>query len=149
MSVPSFVYDTVIATTPERLWEALTSGAVTRRYWFDRRIESDWTPGAPVVFHDGGSDVVTDRGEVVECDPPHRLVYSFAPVVDGTPFPATRVSFALEPQEGGVRLLLVHDELAGPEDVEGWRRGWTPILLNLRSLLEGRVPDAAAPAPSG
>jgi len=51
-----------------------------------------------------------------------------------------------EPQADGVRLLLVHDRLGGPEDVEGWRRGWTPILTNLQALLEGRVPDAAAPA---
>jgi uncharacterized protein YndB with AHSA1/START domain len=146
MGEPSFVYETTIATTPERLWEALTSGDVTRRYWFDRRISSEWTVGAPVVFLDGDTGVVTDRGEVLVCEPPRRLVYSFAPIVDGTPFPATRVSFELEPQADGVRLLLVHDELAGPDDVEAWRRGWTPILTNLESLLEGRVPDAAAPS---
>jgi uncharacterized protein YndB with AHSA1/START domain len=119
MSDPSFAYETVIATTPERLWEAPTSGEISRTYWFDRRIDSTWAVGAPVPFF------------------------------DGAPLPATRVSFTLEPQDGGVRLLLVHDEPAGPEDVEGWRRGWTPILTNLRSLLEGRVPDAPAPSPAG
>ena len=145
MSETSFVYETVIATTPERLWAALTSGEITRTYWFDRRIESDWTLGAPVRFYDGDTGVVTDSGEVLACDPPRRLVYSFAPHVDGTPLPVTRVRFDLEPVAGGVRLRLRHDELASPEDVAAWQGGWTPILTNLQSVLEGRLPDAAPP----
>jgi uncharacterized protein YndB with AHSA1/START domain len=135
----AFVYETTIATTPERLWQALTSGEVTRAYWFDRRIESEWSVGSPVTFYDGESDVVTDVGTVVECEPPWRLVYTFAQVGGAT----TRVAFDLEPQQDGVRLRLVHDELADPGDVEGWRRGWTPILTNLQALLEGRTPESA------
>jgi uncharacterized protein YndB with AHSA1/START domain len=43
------VYQTDIATTPERLWTALTNGELTRRYWFDRRVESQWTVGATAL----------------------------------------------------------------------------------------------------
>jgi len=141
MTEPAFVYETTIATTPERLWEALTSGAVTRLYWFDRRVESEWTVGSPVRFFDGDGEVVTDSGEVLEAEPPRRLVYSFAPVG----YPATRVAFDLEPRpDGRVRLRLVHDQLADPADVEGWEKGWTPILTNLAALLEGRQVETAA-----
>ncbi len=139
-SEPAFIYETTIATTPQRLWEALTSGAVTRVYWFDRRVESEWTVGSPVRFFEGASDTVTDTGEVLECEPPRRLVYSFAPIG----YPATRVAFDLEPLPGDrVRLRLVHDRLTDPADVEGWRKGWTPILANLQALLEGRQPETA------
>jgi uncharacterized protein YndB with AHSA1/START domain len=134
MSEPAFVYETTIATTPERVWDALTSGAITRTYWFDRRVESVWVVGAPVRFYVGDTDTVSDSGEVLECDPPRRLVYSFAPAG----YPTSRVAFDLEPQPGGTRLRLVHDQLADPGDVEGWREGWTPILTNLQALLEGR-----------
>lgn len=44
MSELKFVYVTYIATTPEKLWQALTDGAFTRRYWFGTAVESDWTP---------------------------------------------------------------------------------------------------------
>jgi uncharacterized protein YndB with AHSA1/START domain len=136
---PAFVYETTIATTAERLWEALTSGSITRAYWFDRRVDSEWTVGSPVRFFDGDSDTVTDTGQVLEADPPRRLVYSFAPVG----YPASRVAFDLDPQpEGMVRLRLVHDQLADPADLEGWRKGWTPILASLQALLEGRSPEA-------
>jgi uncharacterized protein YndB with AHSA1/START domain len=129
----AFVYETTIRTSPERLWEALTSGDVTRTYWFDRRVESSWTPGAPVTFYVGDTDEVSDSGEVLEADPPRRLVYTFAPAG----FASTRVAFDLEPLADGVRLRLVHDRLADPGDVEGWRQGWTPIMTNLKAHLEG------------
>ena len=58
MGEPEFVYETDVKTTPEKLWAALTDGEITRRYWFDRRIESDWRPGSPVRFYDG--DRVSD-----------------------------------------------------------------------------------------
>lgn len=149
MAEPAFVYENEIATTPERLWEALTTGELTRQYWFDRRIESDWRIGSPVRFYDGASENVTDTGQVLEADPPHRLSYTFryeettsdgvgdqgqrAP--DERPF--TRVTFELTPlADGRVRLRLVHDQLEHPEDVEVWREGWSPILANLAGFLE-------------
>ncbi len=144
MSEPAFVYETTIATTPERLWAALTSGELTRRYWFDRRIESDWTLGSRVLFYDGDTDVVTDTGVVLECEPPRRLVYRFRYELEGegaADRPFTRVAFDIEPLDGGrVRLRLVHDQLEHPEDVEGWRAGWSPILASLEAFLEGRTP---------
>ena len=33
MSKPEFIYTTYIRTTPERLWQALTDPAFTKRYW--------------------------------------------------------------------------------------------------------------------
>jgi uncharacterized protein YndB with AHSA1/START domain len=138
MGEPEFVYETDIKTTPEKLWAALTNGDITRRYWFDRRIESDWAVGSPVLFYDGASDTVTDSGVVLECEPPRRLVYTFRQELEPD-HPAyghyTRVAFDLEPIEQGVRMRLVHDSLRGLDDVEAWRQGWTPILTNLEAML--------------
>jgi uncharacterized protein YndB with AHSA1/START domain len=124
-----------------RLWAALTSGELTRQYWFDRRIESSWIAGEPVRFHDGASDVVTDSGTVLEAVPYRTLSYSFrqeaAALGTDTPGPVTRVTFTLTPlDDGRVRLLLVHDQLSAPEDVDAWSRGWAPILGNLEALLD-------------
>jgi len=138
---PAFVYETDIATTPERLWAALTSGELTRQYWFDRRIESTWVEGDPVRFYDGATDVVTDSGTVLAAVPQRSLSFSFrqeAVAVGGeAPGPTTRVTFTLTPLEDGrVRLLLVHDELGSPDDVDAWRQGWGPILANLQAFVE-------------
>ena len=71
MSKPTFVYVTYIATTPEKLWQALTDGAFTRQYWFGTSVESDWSRGSRVIFRSGGE--VHDTGEVLDCVPYRRL----------------------------------------------------------------------------
>jgi len=73
MSEPKFIYVTYIVTTPERLWQALTDGAFTERYWFGTRVESDWTPGAPVSFRRAGA--LSDSGHVLKCEPFRLLSY--------------------------------------------------------------------------
>jgi uncharacterized protein YndB with AHSA1/START domain len=75
MSEPKFVYVTYIATTPEKLWQALTDGAFTRQFWFGTSVESDWSRGSRVIFRSGGE--VHDTGEVLDCVPYRRLSYSW------------------------------------------------------------------------
>src|SRR3569623_615537 len=75
MSKPQFVYVTYIETTPEKLWQALTSSDFTRQYWFGAEVRSDWTIGAPFALTLDGE--VTDSGELLEAAPPRRLSYSF------------------------------------------------------------------------
>ena len=69
----SFVYVTYIRTTPERLWTALTSPEFMKQYWFGMRCEVRMEAGSSwrLVFPDGR---VADTGEIVEADPPKRLV---------------------------------------------------------------------------
>lgn len=138
MDKPEFVYVSYIVTTPERLWAALTSGEFTRAYWYDRRIESDWQLGSPVQFFDGDSDVVTDSGVVLVCDPPRQLAYSFHN--EGDSGPHSRVSFTLEPHPGMVKLTLIHDELPDEQAARDFREGWAPILSSLKTFLESGKP---------
>ncbi len=81
MSKPEFLYVTYIETTPEKLWEALTDGAFTERYWFGVHLRSDWNIGSAfeMVRTDGS---VSDAGKVVEYDPPRRLAYTFVNLSD-------------------------------------------------------------------
>jgi uncharacterized protein YndB with AHSA1/START domain len=78
MNKPEFVYVSYIATTPEKLWEALTSAEFTRQYWADGSIHSDWKVGSSVKLlkADGELDW---RGEILQADPPRVLAYTFDP----------------------------------------------------------------------
>ena len=73
MARSTFVYVTYIRTTPEKLWSALTDMDYMKQYWFGMRCESQWTPGSSwkLVF---GDDQILDTGEIVEAEPPRRLV---------------------------------------------------------------------------
>src|SRR3954453_13747709 len=77
MTATEFAYTTYIQSTPERVWQALTDPAFTRRYW-GVALESDWAAGSPVawVVHDRVR--IEDPEQVVlEADPPRRLSYTF------------------------------------------------------------------------
>ena len=73
MSKPEFVYVTYIETTAEKLWQALTDGDFTERYWFGYRVASDWKPGSPYRFARQGEGSV--EGRIITADPPRRLAY--------------------------------------------------------------------------
>jgi uncharacterized protein YndB with AHSA1/START domain len=134
---PTFVYVTYIATTPERLWQALTDGSFTRQYWFATRVESDWRPGARVTFW--RNDAISDSGEVLECTPPRRLSYTWHVEFDEVlrREKPSRVTFALEPMGAVVKLTVTHDQFEPGSKVHAAvSGGWPMVLASLKSLLE-------------
>jgi len=131
---PALVYVTYIATTPERLWEALTDPDLTARYWGHRNV-SGWARGDTWEHRrpDGGMDLV---GTILEVDPPRRLVHTWAwPADAGDLVRHSRVTFDLEPVGDVVRLTLTHDGLPTDQS-EGTDKGWATVLSSLKSLLE-------------
>jgi uncharacterized protein YndB with AHSA1/START domain len=141
MSKPEFVYVTYIETSAEKLWQALTDGDFTERYWFGVRVRSDWKAGSSfeMVRSDG---TVSDAGKVVECDPPRRLAYTFVNLSDEYKgeLPAL-ATFVIEPLGKLVKLTLTHEGFA--EDSKfflGISKGWPAILSGLKSILETGKP---------
>jgi len=137
MSAPKHVFEVYIRTTPERLWQAITDPAVTEAYYFNSRIESDWTPGSPYTMRKPDGELSLD-GEILELDPPRKLVQSFnmrwlPDVAD----PPSRVTWEITPMGDICRLSLTHDGFASESrtfsEVGG---GWPLILSSLKSLLE-------------
>jgi uncharacterized protein YndB with AHSA1/START domain len=133
-----FVYVTFIRTTPERLWSALTSTEFTKQYWFGMHHETDWKAGSPwrLMFPDGR---VADSGEVVESDPPRRLVLKwrneFREELKEEGYSQCR--FEIEPVERATKLTVTHS-IARKESkfIGAVSGGWPRILSNLKSLLE-------------
>src|SRR5207237_9674516 len=77
MDKTKFVYVTYIRTTPEKVFEALTKGELTRQYWMHDNV-SDWKVGSAWKHVDKASAQVRIVGEVLESAPPRRLVISWA-----------------------------------------------------------------------
>ena len=60
------------AATPERIWQALTDSCFTLRYYYNSTVHSDWAVGSPYEYRTRGNPAI--EGEVLEADPPRRLV---------------------------------------------------------------------------
>jgi len=140
---PEFVYTTYIRTTPEKLWAALTDNDVIPRYWFGNAIKSTWGVGESVQSFDKDDGSLDWDGEVLECKPPHRLVFTFR--VEGVAEKASRITYDIAPAEpddfgptgNAVRLTVTHEDFAKDSQiVHGVSRGWPGILSNLKTMLE-------------
>jgi uncharacterized protein YndB with AHSA1/START domain len=139
MNKASFVYVTYIATTPEKLWAALTNSEFTKQYFFGREIVSDWQVGSSFKMMNKGK--VVDYGEVLVYEPYRLLAVSWSVKdVEGDRF--SKVTYELTPMNSTIKLTLRHEDLLEKdirEDVgkiEGFNNGWPVILSNLKSLLE-------------
>ncbi len=131
------VFEIYIKTTPERLWEAITDDEARRKYSFGVGIRSDWTPGSSIESFQAGAGIAIGEGEILEVEPPLRLVHSFRAVWsdevkrEGT----SRVTWEIEPVGDSCRLTLTHDRLRENANSELYG-GWPMILSGLKTLLE-------------
>lgn len=141
MTKTEFVYVTYIASTPQRIWDALIKAEFTRQYWGHDNV-SDWKPGSVWEHREANGGEVRMVGKVVEFSPPRRLVLTWVMPADAATADAhTRVTFELEPIEEMVRLTVTHDQLVPGSDMHrGISSGWPRVLSSLKSLLETGKP---------
>jgi uncharacterized protein YndB with AHSA1/START domain len=154
MTNTAFVYTTYIKTTPERLWQALTDPAFTRRYW-GVTFESDWKVGSTMTWEQDGVTIADPDQVVLESKPYRRLAYTwhtftpefakgvglsdevFAKVANER---RSKVTFEIEPLGQLVKLTVVHDDFEpGSVVVEMVSDGWPHLLSGLKTLLETGV----------
>jgi len=148
------VYRTYIRASAEAIWEAITTPEWTAKYGYAMLVDYELkTGGAFRVYANEGMkamgcpDVISD-GEVIEADPPHKLIQTWrmtmTPEMAAEAF--TRVTFDIAPRRGGVtRLTVTHDVtgapmwaavLRGDHESGGAGGGWSEILSGLKTILE-------------
>src|ERR1700723_231262 len=73
---PAIVYAIYIASTREKVWQALTSAEFSRKYFFDNAVEVDLKIGGAYIVRtpDGALHI---SGEGVECDPARKVTVPF------------------------------------------------------------------------
>jgi len=160
------IYRVYIKASPEAIWDAVTKPEWTVQYGFAPLVEYELRPGGAfrADANDGMKalgcpDIISD-GEVIEADPPHKLVQTWRMTM--TPEMAaescTRLTYDIEPVRGGVtKVTVTHDMTGAPMwasvmrgDCEsiGAGGGWSEILSGLKTLLETgqQLPFQSGPA---
>jgi uncharacterized protein YndB with AHSA1/START domain len=131
------VFEIYIKTTAERLWEAITDPQIRAKYNFGSGAYSDWEPGSHIDMRAENFDGLLGEGEVLEADPPRRLVHTmlahFSPEAEAEG--SSRVTWEIEPVGDSCRLVLTHDQMrdGANEQLYG---GWPMILSGLKTWLE-------------
>jgi uncharacterized protein YndB with AHSA1/START domain len=139
MKKSQFVYFTYIKTTPEKLWSALTEDVeFMKQYWFGTQCESQWTPGSSWK-HASGDGQILDAGQIVEAEPPRRLVIRWQnqnkPELKAEG--ESLCTMELEPSGTAVKLSITHTvEREHSKLIAAVSGGWPKVISNLKSLLE-------------
>jgi len=136
---PATVYTIYIASTPDRVWDALTTAEFSKKYFHGFGIEAELkTGGSFIVRTPDGS--VHISGEVIECERPKKLTVTWNVNWPGLveKLGVTLVSYEIEPAGDAVRLTMTeaHDRPISDDILSGGRQGWPAILSSLKSLLE-------------
>ena len=135
------LYQVFIRTTPDKLWQALTDGAITKKYFFAETIESDWKRGSP--WHSTGPNGSRDvEGTVIESDPPRRLMLTWHVLYDKElSDELSRVTYVIEKRGEVCRLTVTHELAGAPKTAQRVSHdGWQLVLSGLKTLLETGQP---------
>jgi uncharacterized protein YndB with AHSA1/START domain len=155
------VYRVWIRATPERIWAAITDPAFNSRYAYQAPSHYELRKGGSFhatatadmkAYADANGFEVPDTildGEVLECEPPRRLVQSWRMLMDPTTAaePFTQLTWEIEDaktQPGVCKLTVTHQLVGAPAtaamvagtDDAGAGGGWAWILSDLKTYLE-------------
>ena len=138
------MYAVFIKASPEAIWDAITKPEFTSKYFYGSNVESTLEVGSPYLGWSPDRESLWTDGEVLDADKPRRLSYTWRALYDEETAKEepSRVTWELEPQDGGVtKLTVVHDRLeASPKTAENVAGGWSFILSGLKTLLETGEP---------
>ncbi len=157
-NVTTQVYRVYIKATPQAIWDAITKPEWTERYGYGGRGEFDLRPGgayrgiASDAMRSMGAPELAVDGEVIEADPPHKLVQTWRMLMDDAMIAEgfTRLTYEIVEGKGGVtKLTLIHELegapmlqllLSGGMEDQGAGGGWSWVLSDLKSVLETGTP---------
>jgi uncharacterized protein YndB with AHSA1/START domain len=111
-----------IQAAPETVFRFFQDSERFARWWGAGSTIDPHPGGRVYIRHPNGIETV---GEVVEIDPPARIVFTYG-YASGNPIPpgASMVTITLAPAAGGTHLHLRHDFADAPvrdHHVQGWR----------------------------
>lgn len=137
-----FVYTTYIKSTPQKVWDAITSKEFTRQYWVHENI-SDWKKGSDWK-HASQDGKVMVIGKVIETVPPTLLVLTWADPANLAD--ESTVRFEIQTVADMVRLNVIHGSFKADSTMPGKiSQGWPLVLSSLKSYLEsGKALDIMA-----
>ena len=148
------VYRIVIKATAQAIWDAITKPEWTERYAYGGRVDYDLKAGGQ-YSHKASADMkavglpdVIIVGNIIESDPPRKLVQTWHPLFDAatTAEAPTRLTYEIKENQGGVCTVTIIHDIAGAPIVAGMVAGggdptqggggWPWVLSDLKSLLE-------------
>lgn len=124
----------------DKVWSEITRTGRIQRALYNTVLETELRPGARLRYYSPDKTRVFIVGEVVEVEPPTKLVHTFLNTLHTDP--PTLVTWELEEVDSGCRVTVTHGGwTAEHRTADKAAAGWTEILGLLKSEVEsGTIP---------
>ena len=126
-----------------RVWEALTTPSIIKKYFFGSDIVTDWGVGSPILYRgEWQGKAYEDKGSVLEVEPQRSLVVTHWSPLSGTedaPENYHTVRYTLALHGEGTSVTIRQDNNASAEEVQHAEKNWAAVLGGLKALLEGEA----------
>jgi len=129
-----------IAATPAQVWEALTSPAQIKQYYFGSDVITSWEEGSPIVYRgEWQGKQFEDKGTVVKVSPPETLICTHWSPLSGTPDSPEnyhQVTYSLRPEGRSTVVSVSQDNNADEDEKQHSEQMWKMMLENMKRVLE-------------
>lgn len=131
------VYEIIVGSSPEKIWNALTKSEMTEQYYFGTRVETDWKVGSPLRYTDQ-QGALSSEGKILEIEPESRLKTTFQPVwIESNGSKPSTVSWDLQSLGSSTLVKLTHADIDNETfEAAQMHVGWVFVISSLKSLLE-------------
>jgi len=123
-----------------KVWEALTTPELIKKYFFGTDTETDWLVGSPITFSgEWQGKIYQDKGTILANDPGRMLQYSYWSSMSGIedlPENYVTVTYELSEQQGQTLITIRQDNIPTKEMKEHSTENWNKVLKSLKELME-------------
>jgi uncharacterized protein YndB with AHSA1/START domain len=132
--------ETTIDIRADKVWNALTSPDLIKKYMFGATVISEWKEGSKIVWKgEWKGRSYEDKGKIMRIEPGKKLQYShYRPLsgLDDKPENYHTVTITLNENNNRTHVRLEQDNNADEKSKEHSEKNWTMMLQSLKKLLE-------------
>jgi uncharacterized protein YndB with AHSA1/START domain len=123
-----------------KVWEALTTPSIIKKYFFGTDAISDFQPGSPITFTgEYKGKTYEDKGHILEVIPQKILRYNYWSSMSGIedkPENYVPITFALVESDDKTTVAVTQQNIPDEKMKEHSEENWRKVLNNLKELLE-------------
>jgi uncharacterized protein YndB with AHSA1/START domain len=124
----------------QTVWEALTTPAIIKEYFFGTHAESDWRVGSSLLFKgEWEGKAYVDKGTILQSNPPYLFQYDYLSSWSDKPDVPENyntITYELTEKDGGTLLTITQTNCTNEAQQKHSEENWMGIMTGMKKLVE-------------
>jgi uncharacterized protein YndB with AHSA1/START domain len=129
-----------IEASAQKVWEALTTPALIRQYFFGTTTVSDWKEGSSLIFKgEWQGKTYEDHGIILKVIPNKLFKYNYWSSMSGMedkPENYADITYELSEKDDVTTLTILQDNIPDENMKEHSQQNWKKVMTGLKELVE-------------